>query len=122
MPPLEQADLRQKAVLWPFISKDKYGNKTVGTAQEIDVRWEDTARQVEISAGQFIAISAQVFVKELPAIGSLMWYGKLADLPVHPTNLVEVVFQNSTPDLKNRFNQKKVSVTRYGNTLPTVGT
>lgn len=120
MPPIETRDLNDYAVLWSAASLDNYGHPKISAPVEIPVRWEDS--QTESTGPQDTVQSqpAEVFVDQAIAVGSLMWHGGLADVPVSPTNLCRVTGYNAVSDIKNRFIQQTVTLTRYKNVLPEI--
>ena len=70
-----------------------------------------------------VLTEAIVHVSEPIEIGSILWEGKISDLPAmssDDTKLYEVVFYESTTDLKNRFMNRVLYLRRFRSTLPTV--
>lgn len=123
MPPLEYADLWQKAVYWEYLRKDREGNIVVKAPVEISCRWEKGTRQVVTGQGETLSINGTVFVKDSLVLNSILKLGKLVDLTTPTHNLTIVVFQDGeVPDLKNRYTQQTMLVSHYGETLPTIGT
>lgn len=120
MPDPTVVNLKQKAVYWPYSSNDRYGQPTIGTATEVDCRWEQTEgeylddqnvkRSFQITAHVAVVIEAQ----------SLMWLGKLADLPSPVTSgLYKVVNASNIPDIKGHHPKYTLSLAKYGGSLPT---
>lgn len=110
--------LHQKAVLWSNTGKNNYGEVTVGTATEINVRWEETQSDITDANGQTVAVTAEVAVDREITVGSIMWEGAEADLPDAPTNLKQVLSYQEVPDIKGRTFRRIVLLGKYGNTLP----
>lgn len=123
MPVPELNGRHQKAVLWELAGPDVHNEPTVYNPEEISVRWEETRRESRDALGNTIIIDAAVMVAQEIPVGSIMWLGALADLPVTPTNLKQVVGYDDTPDIKNRVSQRNVMLMKFNDTLPvTVGT
>lgn len=103
MPPPEEMDLNQDAVLWPFNGIDDSGEPSVGPPQAVAVRWEDKRSQSVSETGTVLALDAQVKVGLEVALGSHIWKGRLADFTDADTNEIMVVQTYSEiPDLKGR--------------------
>lgn len=120
MPAPEVRGLNDYAVLWAVASTDGYGRFTVSAAAEIKVRWEDSKQESTDPQNTVEASPAKVFTDQAIVIGSILWHGRLRDLPTVPTGLYKVTSYNGTPDIKNRITQHSVTLTRYGDALPTV--
>lgn len=126
MPPLERTDLLQKAVLWPFLGYDGYGQPAVSkTPQEINVRWVDKQSVVQDAQGNTISFDVTIIVAQDVPDESVMWKGKLTDLPASFTapdsTLVNVRSKNRTPDIKNRNIRLELGGMRYKDSLPNFG-
>jgi hypothetical protein len=105
MPAFETMDLREKAVLWPAVATDKYGEATVGEPREIWVRWETKLKQVIDAKGEQSIYDATVIVEEDVAVGSHIWLGELADWYGTASQFTddyvgEVVDTSNTPSIK----------------------
>jgi hypothetical protein len=120
MPLMERLSLTDRAVLFAADTLDGYGRFTVTTGVEISVRWEDARQESGDPQNMVESIPATVFVDQVVTVGSLLWHGRLVDLPASPTNLYKVVGYNGTPDIKGRITSHVVTLTRYNNTLPEV--
>ena len=129
MPALGLQTLKQRAVLWPVNGFDEFGQFTVSdTPFEIKCAWNDVFQQTLDSDKNTITIEAVVMVDRDVAIGSVMWFGSLADWPgdakpasgigAAPYQLLEVKFFNSVPDIKRRGSVKVAKLVRFRNTLP----
>ena len=125
---LESTGRYQKAVYWEASGVDDYGNSTVKEAVELDVRWEETYREVLHDAspmttnpGKKIAIIAVLTVdREIPQ-GSIFWKGALTDLVGTGSdipNLCQVVTYDETPDAKGRNFSRSVTLMRARDSLP----
>lgn len=108
MPPLESMDRYQDAVLWPAAGEDRYGETLVGDPVAVKVRWHWTRRTMRGPDGKPITVDAVAVVDRAVEIGSLMWLGRLGDLPPgtdwreETAEALEVVAFEETTDLKGR--------------------
>lgn len=116
---LEQADLHQKAVLWTAHGDDRYGTFKIDLPVEINVRWEKGTRENLNPTTSAVAVTGRVFVDRAIPLKSILWLGKLVDLPSPKRDLVQVVDYSEIPDVKNRHARREVSVIAYNETLPT---
>lgn len=116
MPPLERTDLRQRAVLWPAIGRDRFGQSTVGSPVEIRVRWLDTQTSMLDAQGNTVTIDATAIVEQDIPLGSQMWLGTLNNLPgtglVPERGLMEVKKVDGGLDLKARNVRRTVGLIR----------
>lgn len=116
MPAIELSNRRQTAVVWltPIGgSFNAYGESQIGEASEILVRWEDEKSEVGKKATVYVS-------QEIPE-GSVMWKGRLNQLPASPEkpkNLMQVVQYNEIPDVKGRSIQRVVRLVLLGSQLP----
>ena len=120
MPAVEITGLKQKAVLWRLAGYSSDGNPTVYDPEEINTRWDDGDSQILGKDGSPISINASIMVEGEIDLGSLLWKGKLADLPASPSPLVEVMGLEVVPDIKIRKYQRTLSCSRYGKPLPDI--
>lgn len=114
----------QKAVLWERTGYDRTGQPTVTASPvELDVRWDETFRQVPSRDRTPTTIEAVAVVTRDIPIGSLMWLGSLDDLPgtdhTPSSDVMEVHSYNGVPDLKNRVTYREVNLKRFKNVLGT---
>jgi hypothetical protein len=117
---LETTGLTQKAVLWEFSGGvDDYGKACVDGPKEIDVRWEHTRKKSASSETDAEQVVARIIVDRLIAPNSLLWRGKIVDLPPDPKDLVKVVEYREIPDVKGRNLRRSVFVSKYSNNIPT---
>ena len=121
MPAIETSDLHQKAVLWTTSGFDDYGDPTIGSPVELNVRWETGQKESLDSQGNTIALDSIAVVDQAVAVGSVMWLGALADVPSPATDLRSVVGYSEIPDLKNREFRRTVSLMKLSNELPATG-
>ena len=113
--------LKQRAVLWAFVSHDQYGEvKVSDTPVEIRCQWDQTTQESVNSEATPIATTASIPVDRDITEGSLLRLGKLADLPSPVEDgLVEVVTFIKTPDVKARKFYREVGVREFKDALPT---
>lgn len=119
MPSIEKRNLKDYAVLWIASIKDNYGEFKVSTPIEIRVRWESLITASSDPQNTVETNTTDVLVDREIAIGSILWHGKLTNLPDTLTDLYKVSESDITPDLKNRFYQRSVRITKHSNELPT---
>ena len=122
MPPIEIQDLNDYAVLWAAGVPDGYGRYKVLAPEEIHVRWEDSLMESTDPQNTIQSQPSQIFVDKEITVGSILWHGRLEVLRSSPTNLMKVTGYDATPDLKNRFIQRTVTLIRYGDSLPDIAT
>jgi hypothetical protein len=120
MPAPEVRNLTGYAVLWARSAIGGYGQFKVSSPIEIRVRWEDVRQESNDPQNTVESSPVTAFVAQVIEVGSLMWYGRLADLPDSPTDLYKVTAYNGTPDIKGRVSSHVVTLTRYGDSLPEV--
>lgn len=123
MPPIETAFRCQTAVLWEADGYDDYGSPKVLAPVELNVRWEEVQTEALDAKGNTIAIDAVVVVDRVIAEGSIMWQGKLDDIPGTtgiPTdgNLKQVIKYSDIPDIKARYCRRLVYLMRWSDVLP----
>lgn len=123
MPALETHDRYQDAVLWVRTGQDFHGRPLLADPIDLKVRWVPTKREVQDAHGNTIAIDAVAVVDRNIVVGSLMWLGRIEELPgtepgAIPTDVMYVVTAPETSDLKNRFVRRTVNLARYSDSLP----
>lgn len=117
MPDISKADLRQTAVLWiadSTLPTDEFGIQRISTPIEIKVRWES-------GKGEGASRKATAFISQEISEGSVLWLGKLSDLPASPekpTNLMQVTSYKEIPDVKSKFPRRFVEMVLLGTQLP----
>jgi len=117
---METSELNQKAVLYVLAGRDNYGKATVNAGIEISVRWENKQAEVLDSQGTLVGTDTVVYVDRDVTIGSVLWLGKLINLPSVPTELKEVISYQKIPDVKNRAFRRKLLCMKYSDSLPTI--
>lgn len=121
MPPPERSHRLQHAVWWAPAPPNEYGERAVLAPREIAVRWVDNTDAPAGAQGGSTAHAASVTVGEALAPGGILWKGRLADWdPAQPQDLMVVTHYGETPDVKARFVQREVRVSRYRQSLPAV--
>jgi hypothetical protein len=121
MPAVEVSDLNQKAVLWANNGTDDYGDPKIGAPVEISVNWSWNEDAQESPTGGPVAIVGTVAVDRRIKLKSLLWLGRLAELPETKADLCQVIGYSEVPDVKGRNPRRSVTIARYSNTLPTIG-
>lgn len=92
---------RQKAVLWAYVGNNDYGQPTVDAPIEIKCRFEDVQEEFIDMVGAKVISDAKIYLDREVALHSVIWVGRLLDLPVDPTNLLEVRKYSALPNLRN---------------------
>ena len=119
---------KQWAVYWARVGTDKYGQPTVSdVAQELRLRWDGQTRTVFGPNGDPVTIDATAGGWEFdPAIGSLVWPGRLRDLPgtgQRPAvDVHRIVGSNLTPDIRGRNTYREATLVRTSDSLGTTVT
>lgn len=126
MPPLEEVDCWDTAVLWPATGGyDAQGQPILGPPQELaypnGVRWLNKFAYVKDPHGNLIGVDATAVVLMDIPVHSRMWLGQLADwygtgsADTLDTNLMTVAAFNATPDTQRRFFRRTVGLMRLRN-------
>lgn len=125
VPPLEQMDLVDKAVLWLVEGVDRYNEPLIGDPEEIDVRWVWGRTQALSPTGMPIGIDAQAVSDRPIPVGSLMQLIELKHLPpgtgTNDEDLhdrMEVVTTKEGKDLKGRHTRYELGLVWFKSTLP----
>ena len=127
MPPFERHDLKQDAVYWELVGDDGYGGIVVSsTPLPIKIRVSYRKRETHDKQNKAVNNDIDIIVKEELIPNSIVWIGKVEDMPdsvTELTNLYQVISISKTVDLKGRNIRYVGLLVRYGNTFPdTVGT
>ena len=120
MPSIELCDLRQKCVLWVFKGQDLYGKQLLYPPIQISVRWVLNESQVVDPTGNTITASGSMYTNVSIPNMSIVWKGKLADLPATPTSLYQVIKATTTPSLKATQTRFDYILMTFTTALPTV--
>ena len=121
MPAIEDEDLNQTAVLWPWTGVDAYNEPTRGEPEEIDVRWNTKRREVTGPTGTPMALDATVIVAQSVVVGSLLMLSALEDVvgTGNPNaEVMQVMSYSETPDLRGIEVRREVGLVRFRGTLP----
>ena len=123
MPAQEISFRMQRAVLWPADGFDRYGQPKVGSPVEIEVRWNNTKRQVPDAEGNPVTVDATAVVGRRIEPGSAMWLGGLSDWlgtgsGGDESDVMEVRDCVETPDLKGRVMHRTAMLNFYRDSLP----
>jgi len=117
--PLETAHRNQKAVYLEATGLDTYGNRTVATAVEIDVRWQNVQQEIVDNHGDTQAIDAKIVVDRVVPLGSILWEGILDDYSASTSvDYVEVIGLQRAMDIKGRNVRRVLLCKRYNDTVP----
>lgn len=126
MPPLEQFDLLDYAVLCPFSGFDGYGMPTRDTPQEIMCRIERTKRQFidpqgnTITTDAWMAVGLEVTVHSTVVLGRLSnWLGTGSAID-EEEEVYEVAALEIIPDVDNREIRYEIGLIRRGSTQSSV--
>lgn len=112
-------DMRsQYMVYWPSTGQNRYGETTVGTAEEIRVLIEKEQRQTVDNKADPVAFQYMISVPKVVTIGGFLWVGRLKNLPTSPTDLLIIIdFEEYTDDTGLLFDRWAKAM-RYGDSLP----
>jgi hypothetical protein len=115
----EKRSLHQDAVFWETnLTQNNYGREELKAAVAVKIRWQTKNKEVLSPGGSVIGIESMAVVDRTMPVGSILWLGKLIDLPGTPANLRQVVNYNETPDIKNRKVRRTVDLIKFSNELP----
>lgn len=122
MPPLEVADLIDRAVLLEATGYNRHGRlKVSDQPAEIACRWVEDVTSAGGGDVDLTTVSAQVYVDRDVAIGSILWHGKLKDFPRDweaDGGVVEVSNFHKVPDIRGLSFRRWCDVVRYRDELP----
>ena len=120
MPSIATMERNEYAVYWETIGLNKFGKPTISPPIEIRVRWENSKSTMIGKDRQPLAIDATVVVDRELVDDSILWLGKLEDLPTTPSNLMQIKTLTSVTDIKGKHTRRVAYASEYGNTLPVV--
>jgi hypothetical protein len=125
VPPLEQMDRHQYAVYWEALGTDSYGQSKVSDDPvELRVRWNFKRTQTVSANGTPVALDGTVVADRELVADSLLWAGRLRDLPAGTSfseeddELYVVTTVTVTKDIKGRNTRYEFGVARFRSTLP----
>ena len=124
MPVVEEFDLNVFAVLWEAAGIDNYANPILTFPPiQIDCRWNTGSRSTKPQSG---TEDLRMIVNREIKKGSVLWIGKLVNLPdpnVNPdfnqTEIYTVVDKSNTPDLRGVETFKVLILQRSKAKIPT---
>lgn len=113
---------KQDAVLWAYSGVDNHGDTIVSaTPVALKVRSEKSSSEVLNPNSTVVIANHTVFVDREIAEGSIIWFGKLSDVPDDTndlTDLHQVIDYSETPDIKGRHFTREVLLMKYSDRLP----
>lgn len=123
MPAIEIIDLNEYAVLWSAISFDGYNNAILSFPPvEIECRWKTGSRSTNSQIGTEDLI---MVVGEEISKGSVLWIGKLEDLPdpsldpaFNRTEIYTVIDKRNTPSLSGHELRQVLILQRSQGKIP----
>ena len=128
MPPLEDADLMESAVVWDKVSVDGYNNPIVSEPREVEARWKKGKREVgDLQSGSIqrdATVALSCSVKE----GSIIWEGTLDEWEeeyalgtgTHDPGLYVIQGSSNVKDIKGITQRYEYNINRWMQELPTV--
>ncbi len=124
MPQLE-ADFRHRwALLWPATGVNDYGVTTVGNRDEIAVRWDESKSRGGDPNSEGTAFPTELIVARTIPVGSMLWLGKVTDLPgtseVPERDLMRVTTYREVYDEKGRHRRRLITLARWSSAPPVV--
>jgi hypothetical protein len=126
VPPLEDLDHHDPALLWEFRRYDGAGDLVVADVPEpVDVQWVDRTKFLRGPDGQQVQIDATVAVTRDVSAGpvplnSLMFRGELSDYTAGvEVTVMQVVSRAEARDLKGRAVRREYGLAFYRGKLPT---
>lgn len=129
MPPLEQMDMHDYAILWAFVRTNRTGMPFVASPVEIRCRWEEGQFELKDSEGQQLVLDVIMTTTRDIALGSILWEGSedsLEDLvgtSLTPTSgIFECVIRGVARDLKGRVNRHEFGLKRFKDRFPQIDT
>jgi hypothetical protein len=120
MPSLESFFCWQTALLFPYLTDDRYGQPVVGGPVEVQVVWVADKREIFNAMGNTVALEAMAVVQQQVAPKSQMWLGALArwvslNAASRVIDLQEVLTYKETPDVKGRWIRRQVGLVKLHN-------
>ena len=125
MPAFEKLGKTDCAVRWPVGTvPDEYGRDQRGRAEEIAVRWDDTPTRQTDAQGNSIMLPGTVLPSKSLELGDVLYRGSLAQykglISTAVPDLVEIVRDDSSKDIKGRGEWLEYAFQRFRGTLPTL--
>lgn len=120
MPAVEVHDLKQQVVIYRAAGTNRDGLATVSAPEELTVRFRAGLNDSFGTDENTVSVNASMVLPEAVPIGSIVWEGRLCDLPATPTPLYVVVNFSDVPDIKNRHRRKTAQLSFFSDTLPEI--
>lgn len=119
MPPIEDQDRHQTAVLWQATGRtDRKGVPILQPPEEVVVRWESVRSESRGEEGDRRTLDATVITHRDIPVGSQMWLGTLDDYMGSTgtgsagadDEMMEVISADKTPDIVGRSYQRSLGL------------
>ena len=123
MPPQETDFRTTKVIYWAKSGDDDYGEPTVSTGIELEVRIEEGNAEILDPGGNSIGTDLSLILKQDVLVNSIIWIGTEDDLPDDLTTLTDlytIVGFIKVPDVKGIDYYREAQLKRHSDTLPTV--
>lgn len=105
-------------VLFEASGIDNYGVVKINEPVEIRGRWNDDVRDGNDSQGNKVSFSIRISaLRDIP-LQSILWHGKLVDLPASPTNLCQVKANTGGLDVHGLAERFEFGLVRFSDALP----
>ena len=108
----------QYIVYWEADAFDGLGQPTVKAPVELKVRIEKGLSETVDPQGNKIASNMEMNVSQAIVNGSLIWIGKLEDLPSPVPELLQVIDYNEIPNTRARKFDRWIKVMKHSNKDP----
>lgn len=117
---VEIFDCVDYAVLWEATGIDAYGVVKVASPVQIRCRWNDSPRDSNESQSHKVGITVKISALQSIPMQSVLWHGKLVDLPVIPTDLCQVKSIDGGLDVHGIAERFEYGLTKYMDDIPTL--
>ena len=124
MPPLEYMDMRDPAVLWTLARHDRDGFPVVNAPVDVCTRWEEKNIEMTDEQGNRVVVDVVLATNRDIPINSLMWSGKVCDLPDSGDpgrDVYEVILRDRGKDLLGRVTRYEYGLKRYKDRIRLMG-
>lgn len=121
--PMEHSDMVNHAVLWSFARNDRDGFPRVEQPVDTCCRWEEKNIEMVDPEGNKIQVDVILAVPHQIVMNSLLWEGRLCDLPesgVPTRDVYEVVARDRGDDLKGRVRRWEFGLKRFKDRIRTL--
>lgn len=120
MPHFTVKHLKQRAVYYAFSHSGGDGDPIVSAGVEINCRREYKIPLTIEGEASTLTYDTMYWVASAVIVGSIIWFGAIADLPATPTDLKEVVFYGEIPGVKARRFERIILLNKWNDSLPTI--